>query len=98
VPDGNSHDARCFQQIHVDAARNSTDDFNPFHEPRKCGRIRGNPYAGAIVLGFQLEQLLEHEVDIHRDLHGERRKYRWIRRAYGRCCAVRNVISEAEDL
>jgi hypothetical protein len=72
MPDGNSRDAHCFQQIHVDAAQNSTDDFNPFHEPRKCGRIRGNPYPGAIVLGFQLEQLLEHEVDIHRDLHGER--------------------------
>jgi len=72
MPDANVRGEFCFQQIHVDAARNSTDDFNPFHEPRKCGRIRGNPYPGAIVLGFQLEQLLEHEVDIHRDLHGER--------------------------
>jgi hypothetical protein len=62
----------CFRQIHVDAARNSTDDFNPFHEPRKCRRIRGNPYPGAIVLGFQLEQLLEHALDLHRDEHGER--------------------------
>jgi hypothetical protein len=61
----------CFQQIHIDAARNSTDDFNPFHEPRKCGRIRGNPYPGPIVLGFQLEQLLEHEIDLYRDAHGE---------------------------
>ena len=31
----------CFRQIHVDAARNSTDDFNPFHEPRRCRDIRG---------------------------------------------------------
>ena len=61
----------CFRQIHIDAARNSTDDFNPFHEPRKCRHIRGNPYAGAIVLGFQLEFLIEHEINLHRDMHGE---------------------------
>ncbi len=61
----------CFRQIHIDAARNATDDFNPFHEPRKCRHIRGNPYAGAIVLGFQLEFLIEHEIDLHRDMHGE---------------------------
>jgi hypothetical protein len=61
----------CFRQIHIDAARNSTDDFNPFHEPRKCRHIRGNPYAGAIVLGFQLEFLIEHEINLHRDIHGE---------------------------
>ncbi len=65
--------AYCFQQIHIDAARNSTDDFNPFHEPRKCARIRGNPYAGPIVLGFQLEQLVEHAIDLHRDAHDEQR-------------------------
>jgi len=61
----------CFRQVHIDAARNSTDDFNPFHEPRKCRRIRDNPYPGAIVLGFQLELLIEHEIDLHRDIHGE---------------------------
>ena len=63
--------AYCFRQIHIDAARNSTDDFNPFHEPRKCARILGNPYPGPIVLGFQLEQLVEHAIDLHRDAHGE---------------------------
>jgi hypothetical protein len=61
----------CFRQIHIDAARNSTDDFNPFHDPRKCRHIRGNPYAGAIVLGFQLEFLIEHAINLHRDVHGE---------------------------
>src|SRR5438477_11579587 len=60
-----------FQQIHIDAARNATDDFNPFHEPRKCTGIRGNPYAGPIVLGFQLECLIEHQLRLHRELHGE---------------------------
>ncbi len=61
----------CFAQIHIDAARNSTDDFNPFHEPRRCGLIRANPYPGPIVLGFELEQLLEHELDLYRDAHRE---------------------------
>jgi hypothetical protein len=32
---------------------------------------RGNPYAGAIVLGFQLEFLIEHEINLHRDMHSE---------------------------
>lgn len=60
-----------FQQIHIDAARNATDDFNPFHDPRKTRLIRANPYAGTIVLGFQLECLIEHAIDLHRDAHGE---------------------------
>jgi hypothetical protein len=68
MPTGRSF---SFQQIHIDAARNATDDFNPFHEPRKCHCIRGNPYPGPIVLGFQLECLIEHELNLHRDLHGE---------------------------
>ena len=62
----------AFQQIHIDAARNATDDFNPFHDPRKAGLVRGNPFAGTIVLGFQLEGLIEHAIDLHRDEHAER--------------------------
>jgi len=62
----------CFQQIHIDAARNSTDDFNPFHDPHKFKAIRGNPYNGTIALGFQLECLIEYLVNLHRDAKGER--------------------------
>jgi hypothetical protein len=58
--------ARSFQQIHIDAARNATDDFNPFHDPRKASLIRGNPYAGTIVLGFQLECLIADDVERQR--------------------------------
>ena len=58
--------ARWFQQIHIDAARNATDDFNPFHDPRKASLIRANPYSGTIVLGFQLECLIADEVERHR--------------------------------
>ncbi len=61
----------CFQQIHIDAARNSTDDFNPFHDPHKYRDIKDNPYKGTIVLGFQLECLIEYLVNLHRDEHGE---------------------------
>ncbi len=60
-----------FQQIHVDAARNATDDFNPFHDPRKARLIRANPYAGTIVLGFQLECLIAHAVALHRKANDE---------------------------
>jgi hypothetical protein len=63
----------CYQQIHIDAARNSTDDFNPFHEPRKQALIRGNPYPDSIVMGFQLECLIEYLISQHRDAHGENR-------------------------
>ena len=57
---------RWFQQIHIDAARNATDDFNPFHDPRKASLIRANPYAGPIVLGFQLECLIADDVERQR--------------------------------
>ncbi|MEO0437029.1 MAG: hypothetical protein AAF098_08990 [Pseudomonadota bacterium] len=45
----------AFDQLHIDIARNSTDDFNPFHDPRRWSAICGNPFAGPIALGFQLE-------------------------------------------
>ncbi|MFK7828628.1 MAG: hypothetical protein AB8B57_02505 [Congregibacter sp.] len=46
-----------FNQIHIDIARNSTDDFNPFHDPQRWSNIAGNPFAAPIALGFQLEFL-----------------------------------------
>ncbi len=55
-------------QLHIDAARNSTDDFNPFHDPGKWRRLRGNPFPGPIALGFQLETLAVHLVEtLHRE-------------------------------
>jgi hypothetical protein len=52
-----------FGQIHIDVARNSTDDFNPFHDPNRFDRILGNPYPLPIVLGFQLECLCGYLVE-----------------------------------
>lgn len=49
----------CFEQIHIDAARFATDDFNPFHDPDKWRRIANNPFPGPLALGFQLEALVE---------------------------------------
>ena len=60
-----------FLQIHVDAARNSSDDFNLFHDKNKWQRIRDNPFGGPIVLGFQLECLIEYQMCLHRHRHGE---------------------------
>ena len=52
-----------FGQIHIDGARNSTDDFNPFHDPNRFDRILRNPYPLPIVLGFQLECLCGYLVE-----------------------------------
>lgn len=57
---------QTFQQIHVDVARNASDDFNPFHDSARWRRIRGNPFGGPIVLGFQLECLAEYLVSRER--------------------------------
>lgn len=60
----------CFQQMHVDVARNATDDFNPFHDPHRWDRVRGNPYGGPIVLGFQLEALADYLIERQRARDG----------------------------
>ena len=64
------HDYR-YQQIHIDAARNATDDFNPFHDQKKWNRIHGNPFGMPIVLGFQIEVLIEYLVTLLREQTGE---------------------------
>ncbi len=51
-----------FSQLHIDVARFATDDFNLFHDGRKWHRIRGNPFGGAIVLGFQTTTWLAEQV------------------------------------
>jgi len=66
-------DRHRFQQLHIDVARNSTDDFNPFHDPRRYGRIVGSPYPRPIALGFQLECLCAYLLDWYRDAAGEGR-------------------------
>ncbi|WP_018951521.1 hypothetical protein [Thioalkalivibrio sp. AKL12] len=66
-----SDGTRVYRQIHIDVARNATDDFNPFHDGDKWARIRGNPFGGPIVLGFQLECLAEALVTRTRLAEGE---------------------------
>ena len=61
----------CYQQIHIDAARNATDDFNPFHDQKKWNRIHGNPFGMPIALGFQVEALIEYLVALFREQTGE---------------------------
>jgi hypothetical protein len=61
-----SDDPLCFEQLHIDVARNSTDDFNPFHDPRRWQGIRGNPFGSTIALGFQMEMLAADRVATHR--------------------------------
>lgn len=67
----NSNSSDVFHQIHIDVARNATDDFNLFHDRNRWRRINHNPFKGPIALGFQLESLVEHKVFLHRRLHNE---------------------------
>lgn len=48
-----------FTQLHIDVARNATDDFNLFHDSKHWHKIKDNPFQGPITLGFQLESLVE---------------------------------------
>lgn len=57
-------------QVHIDVARNSTDDFNPFHDPYRWANIRDNPFHSPIVLGFQLEFLVADLIHRHRAATG----------------------------
>lgn len=54
------------QQIHIDVARNATDDFNPFHDPNRWQNICSNPFDGPIALGFQLAALALDRISLHR--------------------------------
>ena len=51
-----------FSQLHIDVARNATDDFNLFHDSHHWHKIQQNPFHGPITLGFQLESLIEGKV------------------------------------
>lgn len=63
-------------QIHIDVCRNATDDFNLFHDSQRWSQILQNPFHGPIALGFQIESLVEHNVQKHREIHNEND---WIR-------------------
>jgi len=67
----NKSEKLLFDLIHIDIARNSTDDFNLFHDKKKWSHIQGNPFGGPIVLGFQLECLIEDKIKKHRNLNNE---------------------------
>ena len=60
-----------FNQIHIEAARNASDDFNHFHDKHKWLQITHNPFKGPIALGFQLNTLIEYQIRLHRIAHHE---------------------------
>jgi len=51
-----------FTQLHIDIARFSTDDFNPFHDQKLWWQIPGTPFSAPLVLGFQLAAWIDHLV------------------------------------
>lgn len=60
-----------FDQIHIEVARNASDDFNLFHDKRKWLQITHNPFKGPIVLGFQLNTLIEYQMQLYRGAQHE---------------------------
>lgn len=60
-----------FDQIHIEVARNASDDFNLFHDKRKWLQITHNPFKGPIVLGFQLNTLIEYQMKLYREAQHE---------------------------
>ena len=65
-----------FNTMHIDVARNATDDFNLFHDKLKWSEIRNNPFGGPIVLGFQLLGLI---ADKFFDYRQENNEYSFIK-------------------
>lgn len=60
-----------FEQIHIEVARNASDDFNLFHDKHKWLQITHNPFKGPIVLGFQLNTLIEYQMRLYREAQHE---------------------------
>ncbi|MDZ4151068.1 hypothetical protein [Methylicorpusculum sp.] len=60
-----------FEQIHIEVARNASDDFNLFHDKHRWLQITHNPFKGPIVLGFQLNTLIEYQMRLYREAHYE---------------------------
>jgi len=60
-----------FDQIHIEVARNASDDFNLFHDKHKWLQITHNPFKGPIALGYQLNTLIEYQMRLYREAHHE---------------------------
>ncbi len=60
-----------FDQIHIEVARNASDDFNLFHDKHKWLLITHNPFKGPIVLGYQLNTLIEYQMRLYRTANHE---------------------------
>lgn len=56
-------------QMHIEIARNSTDDFNLFHDKNRWQVIHSNPFNGPIALGFQLGCFVEYQIKVARSKH-----------------------------
>ncbi len=66
-----THKSFTFEQIHIEVARNASDDFNLFHDKHKWLQINHNPFKGPIVLGYQLNTLIEYQMRLYREAHHE---------------------------
>jgi len=60
-----------FSLTHIDVARNSTDDFNPFHDKNRWHQINDNPFGKPITLGFQQVAFISDQLNLYRQQHNE---------------------------
>lgn len=61
---GSNMSEYIISQMHIEAARNSTDDFNLFHDKNRWHKIKENPFQGTVALGFQLGCFVEDQVNL----------------------------------
>lgn len=58
-------------QMHIEAARNSTDDFNLFHDKNRWHKINNNPFKSPVALGFQLGCFVEDQLNRSPNSNGQ---------------------------
>ena len=68
---GNNMSDYIVSQMHIEAARNSTDDFNLFHDKNRWQKIKNNPFQGPVALGFQLGCFVEDQVNSSTKTHSQ---------------------------
>lgn len=67
-------------QLHIDIARNSTDDFNLFHDKSRWHWLRGNFFDGPIALAFQLGCFIEYQcklLDMNADVEFDSERFKF---------------------
>lgn len=89
-------------QMHIEAARNSTDDFNLFHDKFRWHHIAQNPFQGPIALGFQLGCFVEDQTNsFNKSTGGQSSEYNSVNQSLDFSCYELNfagVVKPQDEL